>query len=243
MIVSIEHKSRRFLTGIFNNPEALEAYWQELSNPDQFIKVETQLPHYPIYIIEGWENRPFRYTASQAEVMEIVKQCPIEEDEDNVYFNLYRIKEDWRPPMAGTDYMGVLEHYHIDQWHLDILKTELSPGFFGVFDGLLRELRVRKVNLEAALLADPGDLILKNQLQEVKRALVLFQASDATWLDPLEIENAVRIPWIYEDGQRYFFRKGKEANDPASWSEVISSYKEKIEIRQQDVIFKVKPEE
>jgi hypothetical protein len=43
-------------------------------------------------------------------------------DDEWCYVTLYRLTEDYVPRRPGTDYMGMLPHWHIDTSLLDIIE-------------------------------------------------------------------------------------------------------------------------
>lgn len=81
---------------------------------------------YPFYICDdGAEG--FRFFLTEAQVVAELKQYAKErrrEDEDWCYTNLYRITDDCCPNLPGTDYMGVLPHYHVDNRTLERVEKD-----------------------------------------------------------------------------------------------------------------------
>jgi hypothetical protein len=60
---------------------------------------------------------------SEAEVMtELTQANSTRKDDEWCYVNLYRLTAEYVPHKPGTDYMGILPHWHIDNSLLDIIE-------------------------------------------------------------------------------------------------------------------------
>ncbi|MNO08305.1 hypothetical protein D3C81_2308860 [compost metagenome] len=55
---------------------------------------------------------------------EEINNIELVHDSDEVYFNIYTINADYQPKNPGTDYMGILNHDHIDNDFLDWYRNE-----------------------------------------------------------------------------------------------------------------------
>jgi len=76
---------------------------------------------YPFYIIE--KDRTFKYLNTNEMIQEL-NAIEVVNDSDKVYFNIYTINSDYEPKNPGTDYMGILNHDHIDNNFIDRYKNE-----------------------------------------------------------------------------------------------------------------------
>ena len=116
---------RAAITGIFQRQEDAVAFWHRMSGAQQVRNEPLEQPdiqHFPFYILEyqaadgsiwyDWcETIDDEIAGLQREVLK-AGQC---------YFIVYVVKNDWHgdPRNPGADYMGALEHWHIDNAYLD----------------------------------------------------------------------------------------------------------------------------
>jgi len=118
---------RRWISGVFRSKVAADEYLCLI--PDQargkHFVLDLAGLSYPLYVCEDGV-KGFRFL-TEAEVVADLKQYATEQrqkSEDWCYTNLYRIEDDWCPRLPGTDYMGVLPHYHVNNWTLDRVEQE-----------------------------------------------------------------------------------------------------------------------
>jgi hypothetical protein len=71
--------------------------------------VEIQITNYPIFIVE---DEGFQY-GDLAFIQSVLKGLTPIGDEDHIHVNVYAVREDFAPDIPGTDYMGMLLHWHI----------------------------------------------------------------------------------------------------------------------------------
>jgi len=118
---------RRWISGVFRSKVAADAYLSliSVSARGKHSVLDLAGLSYPLYVCEdGTEGFCF---LTEAEVVADLKQYATErrqESEDWCYTNLYRMTDDWRPCQPGTDYMGALPHYHVDNWTLDRVEQD-----------------------------------------------------------------------------------------------------------------------
>ncbi len=199
MITILEHKNRRYLTGIFaNKPQAI-AHLQKIEeesnySKDDFLLIETQLPFYPIYIIEGLEPT-FIYTDKQSDIIDLLKRTNENRKDDNhhIYYNIYRISENDSTPYWGSDSMGMLEHYHINNSDLDHFQKTGFPDFFGAYDNLFHQLQHQIQQLTTQQKATPNNPIIQNQINEIQQALQTLRFFEKHHLAINEIEKVITL--------------------------------------------------
>lgn len=81
---------------------------------------------YPLYIVE--DSAGFHFMNEQAALDEI-RGSERTANDDDCCLTLYRIDQDYRPRIAGDDEMGRLNHQHIDNELLGLVKRQ---GAFGL---------------------------------------------------------------------------------------------------------------
>ncbi|MFB6364331.1 hypothetical protein ACFCP7_09735 [Paenibacillus elgii] len=117
-IIEAHNNIMAWISGIFQDEEAAMQYSDsipdELKDYQRIISISTL--NYPFYIVE--EGKTFRYL-NHVDVEGLLDNINKLDDEDYVYFNLYFITEDYRPRKPGTDYMGILNHLHINNGFLE----------------------------------------------------------------------------------------------------------------------------
>ena len=117
-LVSCERAGRRWVSGVFRTRADAVSYVNEVPGELRAIQriVEASPTEYPTYLVEGENGFVLHSPASLADLMADVQRVS---DDEWCYFNVYRLTEDWRPPQAGTDYMGIIRHVHVENHHLD----------------------------------------------------------------------------------------------------------------------------
>ncbi|WP_079913011.1 hypothetical protein [Paenibacillus sp. 32352] len=112
-IIEAHNGSRTWISGILRDEEAAKDYFNSI--PEDLRKFQSIISvsklSYPFYIVE--ERKSFRYV-NRADVEGLFDRISKLDDEDHVYFNLYFITQDYRHSEPGVDYMGILNHIHID---------------------------------------------------------------------------------------------------------------------------------
>ena len=121
MITAIEHIEGKFVAAISSSMDGARRFLERCKDAEQFRLVETALPYFPIYLVEGNSGGArFTYTDSQSTIASLLSETKEHrEDEDAIYFNVYRIRGPFTPDEAGRDLMGLLLHRHIDNDALD----------------------------------------------------------------------------------------------------------------------------
>lgn len=116
---------RTWIAGIFKNRETAKDYFEKISKASNEKKVLLAIPlsKYPFYVIE--ETNTFKYVEKKDLLSSIEKIVP-GEDDDVLYFNFYIIDTDFTPEDPGKDFMGVLNHYHVDNDFLNNHEEELK---------------------------------------------------------------------------------------------------------------------
>ncbi|MCL6603646.1 MAG: hypothetical protein K6T94_12280 [Paenibacillus sp.] len=123
-IIEVSHGQKKWISGIFEEQQAALKYYDAIPGDlkeYQSVTLTTSLS-YPFYIVE--EGPHFTYLDYYKDLEELLNHINIIEDQDHVYFNLYYIAKDYIPKKPGTDYMGILNHLHIDNHFLEHYKVQ-----------------------------------------------------------------------------------------------------------------------
>jgi hypothetical protein len=126
-VVQAVDGSRRWVCGVFRSQAATDAYLALIPAPSRAKHSVLDLADlsYPFYICDDGAQG-FRFL-TEAQVVAELKQYAKErrrEDEDWCYTSLYRITDDCCPNLPGTDYMGALPHYHVDNRMLERVEKD-----------------------------------------------------------------------------------------------------------------------
>ena len=115
-----EHWS--WISGIFKDENRAKEYFKTIPAELKEIQtiIETSLD-FPFYIIES--NRTFNYLDKNGMKREFERIYRVD-DQNYVYFNIYVIDSEYFPKKPGTDYMGILNHDHIDNSFLEWYDKE-----------------------------------------------------------------------------------------------------------------------
>ncbi|VAW82352.1 hypothetical protein MNBD_GAMMA12-957 [hydrothermal vent metagenome] len=114
---------KTYLSGIFKIKGDAEEYLRKY--PDN-VKSNTSLERidcvYPFFITE--DEKGFRYfdEVGVSKVIEELVQDPVS-DEEYCYTNLYRVAEDYFCNKPGKDYMGIIQHWHIENSLIREIKS------------------------------------------------------------------------------------------------------------------------
>lgn len=73
---------------------------------------------FPFVVIEDDGGFRFLSTEDARRTLERADAARVA-DEERCYFNLYLLTEEFAPDPPGVDEMGLLRHWHIENWHLD----------------------------------------------------------------------------------------------------------------------------
>lgn len=116
-LVTCKQGNHRWVSGIFCKRTDALAYVEEVPDELRALQVIVEAPHseYPVYLVEDVGF----VVHSAASLGEFLAGLPRVDDDDRCYCNVYRVAEDWRPPRAGTDFMGAMRHVHIENRHLE----------------------------------------------------------------------------------------------------------------------------
>lgn len=132
-------EKRAAVTGIFRHKEDAIAFWNRMSegNRDRNEGLEHELTHYPFYILEFELSAEDQdscvnglHFCTEDEVAEEIAALKREKlPKGSSYFTVYIVRGDWEgdPTNPGSDYMGALEHWHIDNDYLDQYGQEARP--------------------------------------------------------------------------------------------------------------------
>jgi hypothetical protein len=111
-VIEAKRGNLRWISGVFKDDADATRFLERI--PDELAEhqrlYEVPLKSYPVFIIE---EKRFEL-ASEAAVAERLAAIKEVADDLYVYFNIYRLTEDYEPDPPGSDYMGELEHYHVD---------------------------------------------------------------------------------------------------------------------------------
>lgn len=138
MVVNIQ--SRRFyVAAIYKRREDAETF---VERAEKRLEIDSYRIdkigdwEYPFFLLEKWENDDFERSCflplpDAAEVRRSIlwrlehRKEPRETPEGHLYMNIYHITEDFHgdPNHPGRDYMGALEHEHVDDDWLDSYES------------------------------------------------------------------------------------------------------------------------
>ena len=115
LIIHNRPTERRWISGVFQDKHKALAYIESIP-PDikqpELRKFEVK--NYPVFLLEA---KGVEFTLyKEVDINEYIKNIIIEdeEDEDRLYANIYYLEEDWYSPRPGTDWMGEIQHTHLD---------------------------------------------------------------------------------------------------------------------------------
>ena len=116
IIEATNAKNWRWISGIFQHHADAQAYFDTIPEPARSLQriVEAPVSAYPFFIIEksGFVYGDIGFV--RARLRELVPKG----EEEYSHFTLYVVREDFAPVKPGTDYMGILWHWHINDEHL-----------------------------------------------------------------------------------------------------------------------------
>lgn len=122
-IVAARQLNRRWIAGVFTRGDVARHYFASI--PDELRQYqrlyEIPLRDYPVYLIE---DDGFRFV-SEAEALAELQAVQRVDDDEQVYFILYKIAADYRPDEPGTDHIGAFQHVHVDNLCLAQRPTRL----------------------------------------------------------------------------------------------------------------------
>ncbi len=128
LIIESIGKRRNFIAGISDTKTKAEDFWSLIQDKENFRLSEIKEIEFPIYIVESLNQ--FEYLNSVDRILQKIKSIEVlnPDDGEAVYFNLYKVDQEFLPENPGIDRMGILPHIHIDNEHLtEILKNDLIP--------------------------------------------------------------------------------------------------------------------
>lgn len=118
MFVIEARKGRaRWISGLFRSADRARSFHASIPEDERehHRLYELDSSDYPVYMID---DEDFRFvTADQVE--RALDEIERVDDEDHVYFNVYRFVADHESDPPGADEMGMLSHHHIINWVLD----------------------------------------------------------------------------------------------------------------------------
>jgi hypothetical protein len=111
--------TRGWVSGIFLSEIEAKAHMNVIPVSEQSHNLRSIELNYPFYIIENHtrpESDRFAYTNKEGLIRRIITMEPSDNLDDIPpdYCTVYAIYKDYRPPNPGEDYMGSLDHHHID---------------------------------------------------------------------------------------------------------------------------------
>lgn len=119
VVLIVNGSAQSYVTGVFSSRSEAAVYLEEVPTPlreQLVVKAHPEL-ELPCFLIE---DRAGIRAAGETELERTLRAWsaePIRDDEP--VGNVYWIAAAWRPPKAGTDYMGVLKHAHVERDGLD----------------------------------------------------------------------------------------------------------------------------
>ena len=96
---------QKWISAIFQEENKAKAFWDTIPEGlKQYQRLyQLEQPKYPLFVIE---QNQFRFV--DEEELQLAIHCKTS------YFTYYIIAEDFAPQKPGIDYMGSLEHYHVE---------------------------------------------------------------------------------------------------------------------------------
>ena len=129
IIESTNAKGWRWLSGVFVSRVEAESELAAIADDVRHYHriVETVSHSFPIFILE---SRGFEYV-NHKQVLEALAATHPRGDDDYIHFNVYAVRQVFRPSTAGTDEMGGLLHWHVTdntlrQPRARVFKAELA---------------------------------------------------------------------------------------------------------------------
>jgi hypothetical protein len=131
VIEATNAKKWQWISGIFRNRAEAEVFFLSIPESARSFRriIEIPVTRFPFFIIE---DRGFEY-GGLAFVRERLKKLVPSGSENNVLLNVYAVRQEFRPPVPGTDKMGELDHWHVTNF-------SLKPPESKVFDQELAEI-------------------------------------------------------------------------------------------------------
>lgn len=116
---------------VFSEHADAQSYFQSIPDEARSFQKIVELPEikFPFFIIE---DHGFEYGGLPMVRDRLRETTPTGKD-DEVFFNIYAIRSEFRPAVPGVDNMGDLQHWHITDW-------TLTPPRSVVFDQELVEI-------------------------------------------------------------------------------------------------------
>jgi len=129
MVVLVLGSSGSYLTGIFSQREEAEAYLAEIPSARRALLRTLEMPEVdlPCFLLEDHTG----IRAANAGVLEdaLRQWLATRAADDEPVGNVYWIRAAWRPPKAGTDYMGSLPHAHVGARLLGVFASAGLTAF------------------------------------------------------------------------------------------------------------------
>jgi hypothetical protein len=112
-IIEASDEYDTWISGIFEQEHMAKTYIDSIpTNLKEKQKLIYVKLSYPFHIIE--RDRTFKYS-NKKEMIQELNEIELDKDIEKVYFNIYTINSDYQPKKPGTDYMGILNHDHVDK--------------------------------------------------------------------------------------------------------------------------------
>ncbi len=101
-----------YISGVFKEAEEFRKYVNEI--PDELLKKQrmyhVDMEEYPLFMLE--EERKYAFFSKEEWMREDLEKRIENKDDEDYNITAYYITEDYRPPEAGKDSMGLLNHEH-----------------------------------------------------------------------------------------------------------------------------------
>ena len=120
---------RPYISAVFSSTSDAESYFELFPKEYRDKSHIEQINHeYPVYLTEDINGFNFH---TQKEIEELLNNIQItKESDDFCYTNLYRITRDFSSKYPGKDAMGFLQHWHINNNHLSLVKKSGIEALF-----------------------------------------------------------------------------------------------------------------
>lgn len=112
-VIENRRADRHWIAGIFQARDDAEAFLASIVGEHARL-VEIASCRYPFFVLEsdGFEYGDLFWVQARLRTM------PPVADDDAILCKVYLITEDFRPKRPGSDYMGLLQHWHVESSQL-----------------------------------------------------------------------------------------------------------------------------
>ncbi len=120
-----------FVAAVCATRASVDTFLQEAGTVGQEMTIERHATTLPCFLIEMSARRRAVFVVVDEAALAVQLRAWVEVDsEPDWYFGtVYSLDGEWWPPRAGTDYMGVLPHVHVERSDLRRFEEHGVEGF------------------------------------------------------------------------------------------------------------------